>query len=122
MKKILVLDDELEVDFVFKAMFEDEINAKKLCIDFTANPKNAIDNYLKKNLIYDYILCDINMPLMNGVQFVKEMRDKKYSGQIAFMSAYAKEEYSTVMEECHVNYFIEKPINFGEVKKLLKLS
>lgn len=121
MKKILVLDDELEVDFIFKAMFEDEINTHEIDIDFSANPKNALDNFLKKHEVYDYILCDINMPLMNGVQFVRSMRENSYDGRIAFMSAYSKEEYATVMEEYNVNYFIEKPINFREVKKLLSM-
>lgn len=121
MKKILVLDDELEVDFIFKAMFEDELNTKEIDIDFSANPKNVLDNFLKRHEVYDYILCDINMPLMNGVQFVRSMRENSYDGRIAFMSAYSKEEYATVMEEYDVNYFIEKPINFHEVKKLLSM-
>lgn len=122
MKRILVLDDEQDVDFIFKVMLEDEIAAGKLQIDFFSNPQECLDDLARRpNNVYDYIFSDINMPQINGVQFSRILRNRGYRGPIAFISAYLVDDYEDDMKLLDINMFFSKPLNFNDIKDLLKL-
>lgn len=122
MKEILVLDDEIDIEFIFKVMLEDDIAAHKLNIDFFSKPTDCL-KYMtgptaKK---YDYIFSDINMPQINGVQFASELRKNGYEGPIAFISAYLKDDYMKDMERLNISQFLGKPLNFPQLRSLLGL-
>lgn len=119
MKKILVLDDELEVDFLFKVMFEDEIDEKKIAIMYFSNPQECVE-FVKNNSgeTYDYILSDINMPQINGIQFVTKLREIGYQGKVGLMSAYLMDDFKNEMKELNIETFISKPIDFSTLKRL----
>jgi CheY-like chemotaxis protein len=123
MKKILVLDDELDVEFIFKVMLEDEIDTGKIQIDFFSNAQACLDEFAKKpDLFYDYILSDINMPTIDGVQFIEKIRKNGYSGPTAFISAYIHDDYEKDMARLNISHFFSKPIDFNLIKELLKLD
>jgi CheY-like chemotaxis protein len=122
MKKILVLDDELDMDFIFKTMLEDEIEHEQLSVDYFSNPRDCLNALTKTSAPkYDFIFSDINMPQINGVQFVKELRQNGYQGSIAFISAYLKDDYEEAMKQFNVSIFFPKPLNFNEIRDLLEL-
>lgn len=122
MKKILVLDDEQDVDFIFKVMLEDEINDGKLQIDFFSNPQECLDQLAHHpTYTYDYIFSDINMPQINGVQFARVLRNRGYKGRIAFISAYLVDDYENDMKILNIENFFSKPLNFNEIKKVLQI-
>lgn len=121
MKEILVVDDEADVEFIFSVMLEEEILDHKLKIDFFTNPYECLQyvkNHPKK---YDYIFTDINMPQINGIQFVSELRKSGYESPVAFISAYLMEDYERDMEKLNISTFLSKPLNFGQVRNLLNL-
>lgn len=123
MKKILVVDDEMETDFIFKAIFEKEIKELKLEIVYYSDAKKCLETILEHPEIkYDYLFSDINMPVFSGIQFVRELRNRRYQGQVILISAYSKNEYLNEIEELEISHFIEKPINFKNVKAILNLS
>src|SRR5690606_455531 len=68
---------------------------------------------------YDFILCDINMPGLNGVEFVRQLRHLGYQTAIYFMSAYRQEDYQQAMRELNVELFISKPVDFEYIRRLL---
>lgn len=122
MKRILVLDDEQDVDFIFKVMLEDEIADGKLQVDFFSNPQECLDDLARRpNDEYDYIFSDINMPQINGVQFSRILRNRGYKGPIAFISAYLVDDYEDDMKLLDINVFFSKPLNFNDIKQLLGL-
>ena len=122
MKKILVLDDESDVDFIFSAMLEEEILDKKLHIDFFNNPQECLDYFANNpNVVYDYIFSDINMPQINGIEFATRLRKNGYKAPIAFISAYLMEDYEVDMARLNVTSFLAKPLNFAKVRELLCL-
>lgn len=72
----------------------------------------------------DYVLMDINMPVMNGVEATKRIRDlerefeMKGAGVIALTGLGSKEARREA-EAAGVDLFLPKPVSFGELKKLL---
>lgn len=122
MKKILVLDDEQDVDFIFRVMLEDEINEGKLQIDFFSNPQVCLDELARNpDRVYDYIFSDINMPQISGVQFARVLRNRGYKGRIAFISAYLVDDYEDDMKILNIEKFFSKPLNFNEIKEVLQI-
>lgn len=119
MKKILILDDELEVDFLFKVMFEDEIEEKKITIKYFSNPHECVQFVMNNSSeAYDYILSDINMPQINGIQFITQLRQNGYQGKVGLMSAYLMDDFKNEMKELNIETFITKPIDFHSLRKL----
>ena len=91
-----------------------------------AEAKNGRDalNYLNSDdeEIVHVIFCDINMPQMDGVEFVKRLRsDKKFEETVVIMVS-AIEEKSILLEAIEVgaNDFINKPFSAKEMEDLLQ--
>lgn len=122
MKRILIIDDEVDLEFIFNTMLEDFIADKKLHIDFFNNPKECLA-YFNQNpeIKYDVIFSDINMPQINGIEFVSELRDMGYQGQISFISAYMQEDYKEEMHRLNIATFYSKPLDFENIIEVLGL-
>lgn len=120
MKNLLVVDDEEEVEFIFNMMFEEEVAEGKVKIDFFSNPIQCLELSPNTEMSqYDYILSDINMPHLNGIQFISKIRDNGYSGPAGFISAYSQDQYAEQMKQLSIKDFFSKPLNFHEIKTTL---
>jgi DNA-binding response OmpR family regulator len=69
-KRILVVDDELDICLVLKIVLENN----GFIVDYYCNPILALDEF--KSNFYDLIILDIQMPDMNGIQLYKEIKKK----------------------------------------------
>lgn len=67
----------------------------------------------------DLILLDIKMPVMNGIEALKEIRKKDTQIPIIMQSAYAFENDMEAARAAGSNGFITKPINIAELKKTI---
>jgi len=67
-KRILIVDDEHDITFVFKTGLEDN----GFVVDTFNDPQLSISNF--KTDLYDLLLIDIGIPKMNGFEFYKEIR------------------------------------------------
>jgi len=75
---------------------DDEVGARELCVDFlesddyvidtSENGKQAID-FLEKNKVH-LVLSDINMPLLNGIDLLREIKKKYPDIEVILMTAY----------------------------------
>lgn len=74
-----------------------------------SNGQEGLDIYHEHKL--DIILCDIQMPVMNGMEMIRQIRKDNSSIPIILLSAYNKEEYLMELINLHVQHFILKPIN-----------
>lgn len=59
----------------------------------------------------DIILCDIQMPKLNGVEFVKKVRDEDAKTPIVILTAYSSEDYLLELINLQIQHYILKPIN-----------
>lgn len=59
----------------------------------------------------DIILCDIQMPVMDGLEMIRQIRKNDSTTPIVLLTAHNSEEYLMELINLHVQHFILKPIN-----------
>jgi CheY-like chemotaxis protein len=115
---LLVEDDELDIISVQRTL-------KKLDTAYelhTAyNGKEALDMLTRpdKNITPDVILLDLNMPKMNGIEFLKVIRnDAKLSGIKVFIMTTSAETIDRITtEQLGISGYIIKPLNYKDNTK-----
>ena len=80
-KKILIVDDEEDITFIFKIILEDA-NYK---VDTFNDPIEALSNY-KKNY-YDLILLDLKLPSISGTELYNRILDMDSNTRICFLTS-----------------------------------
>ena len=122
--KILVVDDEADVQPLFLQRFRKEIKAHELEFDFALSGEDAL-NYLKdKHSEVVLILSDINMPGMSGIELLSKIRhdydDPPPAPVVMMITAYGDEENHRQAMEKGANDFLTKPLDFNLLKEKLK--
>ncbi len=101
-------DDELtneSTSFLLKRFY------KNVHSFYNANDAlNAINN----GITPDFILSDIEMPIINGIEFAKKIRELKLDIPFIFMTAYSDSEYLKEALELKINKYIVKPVSDTE--------
>lgn len=116
--KVMVVDDEEDVQSLFNQKFRKEIKAGKIEFHFALSAKAALE-YLEshKKASIVLILSDINMPGMNGLELLRITKEKFPDLKIFMITAYEDEtNYQTAMAYGSDDY-ITKPVNFDELKE-----
>ena len=120
--KILVVDDEKDVQVLFEQRFRKEIRDKEIEFVFAFSGEEALV-YLNKNQHEAVlILSDINMPGMSGLQLLEEIKNKYHKPPpvVMMITAYGdKENYDTAMQ-LGADAFLTKPLEFNQLKEKLK--
>ena len=81
------------------------------------NGQEGLDAYYENQP--DLILCDIQMPIMNGIEMIKKIREEDVLVPIILLTAYNSEEYLIELINLHVQHFILKPINAQNLEEAL---
>ena len=114
MVKILIVDDEPDIEPLFTQNFRKKIRDKEWFFLFCQNGKEALQA-LKKHPEIDLVLSDINMPIMDGLTFLEEIKKNNISAQTVIISAYGDmKNIRTAMNRGAFD-FITKPMNFDDV-------
>ena len=112
---LIYLDDE-EINLIlFKEMFKKDFD-----IYTTTSPHEAID-YVQQNEV-DFILTDQLMPVMTGVEFLKELEgiEVPSNPKRIIISGYTKEgEVNEALERKLIDRFVSKPWSYDKLKDLL---
>ena len=120
--KIIVVDDEKDVQILFQQKFRKEIRSGVIQFHFAFSGEEGLQ-YLKINGTTDIylILSDINMPGMNGLELLKKIK-KDYPGLVVYMITAYGDEYNYREALAHgCDDYLTKPLNFDDLKnKLLK--
>ena len=74
-----------------------------------SNGDEAYDLYLQNKP--DIILCDIQMPKINGIDFITKLRQKDRNTLVIMITAYSSEEYLMQLINLNINHYILKPLN-----------
>ena len=81
------------------------------------NGKQALEQLELESI--DLIITDIEMPVMNGLDFIKEVREKNRNVEIVILTAYDDFEYAKTAIRYGITQYILKPIEEKEVVKML---
>ncbi|MDZ7743398.1 MAG: adenylate/guanylate cyclase domain-containing protein [Bacteroidota bacterium] len=115
MAKILVVDDEPDLEVLIKQKFRKKIREKKYEFLFAGNGKHALE-ILSKHQDVDIVLSDINMPVMDGLTLLGELNETHQLLKSVIVSAYGDmENIRTAMNRGAFD-FITKPVNFTDLE------
>ena len=121
--KIIVVDDEPDVQFLFKQRFRREIRKEEIEFNFFLSAGEVID-YLSTNDNVDIvlILSDINMPGMNGLELLKIIKEKTPEQKVFMITGYSDEHNYKTAVEYGADDYLTKPLDFSGLKeKILSL-
>lgn len=115
MAKILVVDDETDLEVLIKQKFRQKIREHQYEFVFAVNGKDALTQ-LEKHHDVDVILSDINMPEMDGLTLLSKINEQNTLMKAVIVSAYGDmENIRTAMNRGAFD-FITKPINFEDLE------
>jgi class 3 adenylate cyclase/CheY-like chemotaxis protein len=115
MAKILVVDDEPDLEVLIKQKFRKKIREKEYEFLFAQNGKLALD-VLGEHSDVDIVLSDINMPVMDGLTLLGELNETHQLLKSVIVSAYGDmENIRTAMNRGAFD-FVTKPVNFTDLE------
>jgi adenylate cyclase len=115
MAKILVVDDETDLEVLIKQKFRQKIREHKYEFVFAINGKHALEQ-LEANADIDVVLSDINMPEMDGLTLLSKINEHNTILKAVIVSAYGDmENIRTAMNRGAFD-FVTKPVNFEDLE------
>lgn len=117
---ILVVDDEADVVELFRQHFRHEARSGEYALHFAQSGEGALQQ-LRKGIRPEliFILSDINMPGMDGLQLLHEIRRGWPHLRVMMVTAYGDDERRRRAEEEGAVGFLGKPVDFGNLKQRL---
>lgn len=114
MTKILVADDEADLEALIKQKFRQKIREQQYEFIFASNGNDALAK-LTQNPDIDFVLSDINMPEMDGLTLLGKLNETNPLLKTVMVSAYGDmANIRTAMNRGAFD-FITKPINFDDL-------
>ncbi|MBT8182407.1 MAG: response regulator [Eudoraea sp.] len=120
--KILVVDDERDVQLLFQQRFRKEIRNNELNFVFAFSGEEALIYLDEHNHEAVLILSDINMPGMSGLELLEQIKKNFVEPPpvVMMITAYGDQEnYDTAMK-LGADDFLTKPVEFSILKEKLK--
>lgn len=114
---ILVVDDEPDMEFLFKQKFRKEIKSGKLDFNFVNSGESALKFISERPTEVVLILSDINMPGMSGLELLKKIKSININIPIIMVSAYGDDNNYKQAMDYGATDFVTKPINFDGLKE-----
>lgn len=115
MAKILVVDDETDLEALIKQKFRRKIREHEYEFIFAINGRHALEQ-LAEHSDVDIVLSDINMPEMDGLTLLSRLAEENNLLKSVIVSAYGDmENIRTAMNRGAFD-FITKPVNFEDLE------
>ena len=114
---ILVVDDEPDVEVLFRQQFRRELRAGRFAMEFAQSAPMAlqrITNAGDESLIL--ILSDVNMPGMSGLELLPKVKAIRPDVPIIMITAYGDPDTKRKALENGAEALLTKPIDFGTLR------
>jgi two-component system copper resistance phosphate regulon response regulator CusR len=107
--KILVVEDEVKVAEVLKR----GLNEEGFNVDLAFDGQDGLQRSLKGD--YDLVILDINLPLMNGLEVCKKLREKDEMVPVMMLTALGMSDDIVTGLETGADDYLSKPFRFNEL-------
>ena len=114
---VLVVDDEPDVEALFRQQFRRDLRAQRFAMDFAISAADAlarIAGAIEQSLIL--ILSDINMPGMTGLEMLPKVREMRPDVPVIMITAYGDPETKRKALERGADALFTKPIDFAMLR------
>jgi DNA-binding NtrC family response regulator len=114
---ILIVDDETDVEILFRQKFRKEIKSGSISLSFAFSGQEALDFLSNENPPQVvYVFSDINMPGMTGLELLKKIKERFPQINVSMISAYGDSENYEKAIDSGAKEFFTKPIDFNYLK------
>ena len=110
---VLVVDDEPDVEELFRQQFRRDLRAERFVMEFAASAVDAlgrIESIMEQSLIL--ILSDINMPGMTGLEMLPKVKAMRPNVPVIMITAYGDPDTKRKAIEGGAEGLLTKPIDF----------
>jgi CheY-like chemotaxis protein len=114
---ILVVDDESDVELLFRQQFRRDLRAGRFLMEFAQSASTAlqcVSDAGNRSLIL--ILSDINMPGMSGLELLPKAKAMRPDVPVIMITAYGDAETRRKALESGAEALLTKPIDFGALR------
>ncbi|MGE0259530.1 MAG: response regulator [Alphaproteobacteria bacterium] len=118
---ILVVDDESDVAELFRQRFRREVRQGAYAIHFANSGEEALEKLadgIEPELFV--VLSDINMPGMDGLTLLHEVKARRPDLPVMMVTAYGDDERRRRASDLGASEFITKPVDFDLLKAQLR--
>jgi CheY-like chemotaxis protein len=118
---ILVVDDEPDVADLFRQRLRREARQGTYVMHFATSGPEALDRLAEKiHPALVAVLSDINMPGMDGLQLLGEIKQRRPDLPVMMVTAYGDDERRRRARELGAFEFLTKPVDFERLKEQLR--
>ena len=108
--KLLLVDDNINYTKLLKLSLESE----QFNIDTADNGNSALNKM--REAVYDWVISDINMGTLNGIELSRKIRSEFPETKIILMTAFETQER---IAELDIEAFLEKPVHAEDILKII---
>jgi two-component system, chemotaxis family, chemotaxis protein CheY len=121
--KVLVVDDEKDIQFLFLQRFRKEIKEHRVDFAFALSGEEALlflNHHMHEAVL---ILSDINMPGMSGLELLRQIKQQYVSPPpvVMMITAYGDEDNYQKAMQYGADAFLTKPLDFNFLKGKLNM-
>ena len=116
--RVLVVDDEPDVETLFRQQFRREVRQGLYSLDFASSGNAALDildGHIGKEIIL--LVSDINMPGMTGLELLHVVKQRRPDLPVFMISAYGDQGTIATALERGADKFLTKPVDFPKLKQ-----
>lgn len=115
---VLVVDDEPDVEVLFRQQFRRDLRAQRFVMDFASSAPDAlarVGSPTEHSLIL--ILSDINMPGMTGLEMLPKVKEMRPEVPVIMITAYGDADTKRKALENGATDLLTKPIDFAALRQ-----
>ena len=119
---VLVVDDEPDVEALFRQQFRRDLRAQRFVMDFASSAADALSRIastIGQSLIL--ILSDINMPGMTGLEMLPKVKEIRPEVPVIMITAYGDADTRRKALEGGAEGLFPKPIDFAMLRTEIEM-